>query len=298
MSPNLSRAAMTWRRFRRHKPALISLILLGVLALAVIGAPWLAPHAPNQINLDARLALPTPAHPLGTDELGRDLWTRLLYGGRVSLTVGLLAMAAATLLGTLVGALAGFYGGWVDNLLMHLTDMFLSFPSLFVLIVLSLAWREIPIAGLRGTPLASVAAIIAVIAALGWMTVAKLVRASFLALREREFVLAARACGASNARLIWRHLLPNALSPLIVDATFRVASAIVTESGLSYLGFGVQPPTATWGNMLKNAQDQMTRVGTNGPWTAILPGLAIFITVLAINFIGDGLRDALDPHRA
>jgi peptide/nickel transport system permease protein len=294
----MTRALMTWRRFRRHKPALISLIVLGVLALAVIGAPWLAPYAPNQINLDAQLALPSPAHALGTDELGRDLWTRLLYGGRVSLTIGLLAMAAATLLGTLVGALAGFYGGWVDSLLMRLTDMFLSFPSLFVLIVLSLAWREIPIAGLRGTPFASVAAIIAVIAALGWMTVAKLVRASFLTLREREFVLAARACGANNARLIWRHLLPNALSPLIVDATFRVASAIVTESGLSYLGFGVQPPTATWGNMLKNAQDQMTRVGTNGPWTALFPGLMIFLTVLAINFIGDGLRDTLDPHKA
>ena len=160
-----------------------------------------------------------------------------------------------------------------------------------------MALRELPIPALRGTALASITAIVLVIALLSWMTVAKLVRASFLSLKEQEFVEAARAAGARNARIIWRHLLPNALSPVIVDATFRVATAIVTESGLSYLGFGVQPPTATWGNMLKNAQDQMTRLGTNGPWTAIFPGLLIVITVLAINFIGDGLRDALDPHQ-
>ena len=292
-----SMARLVWRRFRHHKPAVISLVAILILASLSLCAPVTSPYNPNKIDLDHQLALPTWAHPMGTDELGRDLWTRILYGGRISLTIGLMAMTVATLLGMAVGAVAGFYGGRVDNILMRITDAFLCFPGLFVLIILSLALRELPIRALRGTAFASVAAIALVIAILGWMTVAKLVRASFLSLKEKEFIEAARAAGATHSRLILRHLLPNALSPVIVDATFRVATSIITESGLSYLGFGVQPPTATWGNMLKNAQDQMTRLGSNGPWTAIFPGLMIFITVMAINFIGDGLRDALDPHK-
>lgn len=289
---------MVWRRFRGHKPAMAGLIILVVLVLSSAFAPLLTPYEPDQINLDNQLDLPSWQHPMGTDELGRDLLTRLLYGGRVSLTIGVMAMAAATTFGVLVGALAGFYGGWVDNVLMRFADIFLCFPGLFVLIILSLALRELPIPALQGTAFASVLSIILVIAVLAWMTVAKLVRASFLSLKQQQFVEAARSCGALNSRIIFRHVLPNGISPVIVAATFRVATSIITESGLSYLGFGVQPPTATWGNMLKNAQNQMTRTGTNGPWTAIFPGLMIFVTVVAINFIGDGLRDALDPHKA
>jgi len=289
-------AWLVWRRFVRHRPALVSLILIGALLLAALLAPVLSPYDPNKLDLDNQLALPSRQHLMGTDGLGRDLMTRVLYGGRISLTIGIMAMAVATVVGIAVGALAGFYGGWVDSVLMRLTDMFLAFPDLFVLIALSLALRELPIPALRGTAFTSVAAIVAVIAVLAWMTVAKLVRATFLSLKQQEFVEAARAAGVTNGRIIWRHLLPNAISPVIVDATFRIATAIITESGLSYLGFGVQPPTPTWGNMLQNAQDQMTRLGTNGPWTAIFPGLMILITVLAINFVGDGLRDALDPY--
>jgi len=289
---------MVWRRFRRHRPAMAGLVVLSIFVLAAILAPYLSPYDPEKIDLDNQLALPVLAHPMGTDDLGRDLLTRILYGGRVSLTIGVMAMAMATTFGTVVGALAGYYGGWVDNILMRFADIFLCFPGLFVLIILSLALRQLPIPALQGTAFASIFSIVLVIAVLAWMTVAKLVRASFLSLKRKEFVEAARASGAVNARIIARHILPNAISPVIVAATFRVATAIITESGLSYLGFGVQPPTATWGNMLRNAQDQMTRMGTNGPWTAIFPGLMIFITVMAINFIGDGLRDALDPYKA
>ena len=289
---------MVWRRFRSHKPAMAGLVVLAVLVLSSAFAPLVTPHDPNEIDLDNQLDLPSWEHLMGTDELGRDLLTRILYGGRVSLTIGVMAMTIATTFGVVVGALAGFYGGWVDNALMRFADIFLCFPGLFVLIILSLALRELPIPALQGTAFASVLSIILVIAVLAWMTVAKLVRASFLSLKEQQFVEAARAGGALNSRIIFRHILPNGISPIIVAATFRVATSIITESGLSYLGFGVQPPTATWGNMLKNAQDQMTRMGTNGPWTAIFPGLMIFVTVVAINFIGDGLRDALDPHKS
>ena len=289
---------MVWRRFRYHKPAMIGLWILALFLLSSILAPILSPYGPNQIDLDNQLDLPSWQHLMGTDHLGRDLLTRILYGGRISLMIGVLAMVFATSLGTLVGALAGYYGGWVDNLLMQIADIFLCFPGLFVLVILSLAMRDLPIPALRGTALASVLSIVLVIALLAWMTVAKLVRASFLSLRQKEFVEAARASGATNGRIILRHILPNSLSPVIIASTFRVATSIITESGLSYLGFGVQPPTPTWGNMLKNAQDQMTRLGTNGPWTAIFPGMMIFITVIAINFIGDGLRDALDPYKS
>jgi peptide/nickel transport system permease protein len=273
---------------------MIGSTILLLFALAAIFAPLLSPYDPEKTNLDAMLQPPSTAHPMGTDELGRDLLTRILYGGRVSLSIGVMAMALAVSVGAIIGGLAGFYGGWIDNILMRFTDMMLSFPSLFVLIILAIALREIPIEALRGTAFASVFSIVLVIAVLAWMQVARLVRASFLSLKEKEFSEAARCLGVGNRRIMIRHLLPNAMSPIIVAATFRVATSIITESGLSYLGFGVQPPTPTWGNMLKNAQDQMTRA----PWTAIFPGLMIFITVIAINFIGDGLRDALDPYKA
>jgi peptide/nickel transport system permease protein len=285
---------LVWHSYRRHKPAMIGTAIILTFALAAIFAPYISPWDPEKTNLDAMLQPPSAQHIMGTDELGRDLLTRILYGGRVSLSIGVMAMALAVVVGAIVGGVAGFYGGWVDNVLMRFTDMMLAFPQLFVLIILALALRDIPIEALRGTAFASVFSIVLVIAVLAWMRVARLVRASFLSLKEKEFIEAARSCGVPNLRIMVRHLLPNAMSPIIVAATFRVATSIITESGLSYLGFGVQPPTPTWGNMLKNAQVQMTRA----PWTAIFPGLMIFIAVIAINFIGDGLRDALDPYKA
>jgi peptide/nickel transport system permease protein len=289
-----SMTQLVWHSYRRHKPAMIGTAIVLIFALAAIFAPYISPWDPKKTDLDAMLQPPSSEHIMGTDELGRDLLTRILYGGRVSLSIGVMAMALAVVVGAIVGGVAGFYGGWVDNILMRFTDMMLAFPQLFILIILSLALRDLPIEALRGTAFASVFSIVLVIAVLAWMRVARLVRASFLSLKEKEFIEAARSCGVSNLRIMVRHLLPNAMSPIIVAATFRVATSIITESGLSYLGFGVQPPTPTWGNMLKNAQDQMTRA----PWTAIFPGLMIFIAVIAINFIGDGLRDALDPYKA
>jgi peptide/nickel transport system permease protein len=296
-------AQMVWRAFRRHRPAMIGLVTIVVFVLAAIFAPVISPYDPERSSLSEKenppcihlLGCPSdqPQHIMGTDELGRDLLTRILYGGRVSLSIGVMAMALAVLVGASVGGISGFYGGWVDNILMRFTDMMLAFPQLFILIILAIALRDLPIEALRGTAFASVMSIVLVIAVLAWMQVARLVRASFLSLKEKEFSEAARCLGVPNGRIMLRHLLPNAMSPIIVAATFRVATSIITESGLSYLGFGVQPPTPTWGNMLKNAQTMMTRA----PWTAIFPGLMIFITVIAINFIGDGLRDALDPYK-
>jgi peptide/nickel transport system permease protein len=296
-------AQMVWRAFRRHKPAMIGLGIMLIFVLAAIFAPVISPYDPEKTSLSEKenppcihlLGCPAdqPQHLMGTDELGRDLFTRILYGGRVSLSIGVMAMFLAVLVGAIIGGVAGFYGGWVDNVLMRFTDMMLAFPQLFILIILAIALRDIPIEALRGTAFASVLSIVLVIAILAWMQVARLVRASFLSLKEKEFSEAARCLGVPNWRIMLRHLLPNAMSAVIVAATFRVATSIITESGLSYLGFGVQPPTPTWGNMLKNAQTMMTRA----PWTAIFPGLMIFVTVIAINFIGDGLRDALDPYK-
>ncbi len=286
-------AQMIWRSYRRHKPAMIGTFVILIFALTAIFAQYLTPYDPEKTKLTAMLQPPSSEHLMGTDELGRDLLTRLLYGGRVSLSIGVMAMALAVTVGAIIGGLAGFYGGRVDNILMRFTDTMLAFPQLFVLIILALALRDLPIEALRGTPFASIFSIVLVIAVLAWMRVARLVRAAFLSLKEKEFIEAARCSGVPNLRIMVRHLLPNAMSPIIVAATFRVATSIITESGLSYLGFGVQPPTPTWGNMLKNAQDQMTRA----PWTAIFPGIMIFIAVIAINFIGDGLRDALDPYK-
>ena len=296
-------AQMVWRAFRRHRPAMMGLVTIVVFVLAAIFAPVISPYDPERSSLTEKenppcihlLGCPSdqPQHIMGTDELGRDLFTRILYGGRVSLSIGVMAMALAVLVGASIGGLSGFYGGWVDNILMRFTDMMLAFPQLFILIILAIALRDLPIEALRGTAFASIMSIVLVIAVLAWMQVARLVRASFLSLKEKEFSEAARCLGVPNWRIMLRHLLPNAMSPIIVAATFRVATSIITESGLSYLGFGVQPPTPTWGNMLKNAQEMMTRA----PWTAIFPGLMIFVTVIAINFIGDGLRDALDPYK-
>lgn len=277
-----------WQRFRRHKLALAGVIVFALIVLAVLLA-GLSPYDPSSTNLRARFLGPSLAHPFGTDDLGRDTLTRVLYGGRVSLLVGLLAMVISVALGTLVGALAGYYRGWLDSLLMRLTDMFLSVPALFVLIVLSTLLFDTGV----GTAAGGLPMIVLIIGGMSWMVVARIVRASFLAIRERTFVEAALAAGGGHARRIFLHILPNAIGPILVQATLQVAVAIIAESGLSYLGFGIQPPTSTWGNMLRDAQTSMTRY----PHLAVFPGLMIFLTVISANAIGDGLRDAFDPHR-
>jgi peptide/nickel transport system permease protein len=275
------------RRFIRHRLAVLGLIMLLLITLSAIAAP-LYKHDPEAISLRSKLEPPSWEHPMGTDDLGRDLLARVLYGGRISLAVGVFATGLALLVGTAVGALSGFYGGLIDNALMRLTDLFLSFPSLFVLILLGAMIRDTPLAAYRG----GLATIVLVIAVLSWMVTARLVRATFLSLRELEYVEASRALGMSNWHIVVRHILPNAMGPIVVQGALLTAFAILTESGLSYLGFGIQPPTATWGNMLNDAQTYMTRY----PWVAIFPGIMIFLTVISVNFVGDGLRDAFDPR--
>lgn len=279
----------TWRRFRRHRLAMLGAIMMLVITLTVAAAPITGRYSPTEQDLRNRLQPPSTEHWLGTDELGRDVWSRIVHGGRISLSVGLMAMAVAIALGTVVGLVAGFYGGSTDNVLMRITEVFLSFPRLFVLIMLTTFLRAADLPGMRPGSFAPIAIVIGILA---WMTVARLVRATTLELRNQEFVTAAICVGSSNRRIMAQHILPNVASPIIVAATLGLAGAIIAESGLSYLGFGVQPPTPTWGNLLRNAQSQMTVA----PWTAIYPGLAIFLVVLAVNFLGEGLRDALDPR--
>jgi peptide/nickel transport system permease protein len=279
---------IVWRQFRRHPMGLVGVSILVVIVLLSVFA-FLSPYDPESVDVANRFSPPSREHLLGTDRSGRDVATRLLYGGRVSLTVGVAAVLTAVVLGSLVGATAGFYGKFVDNALMRLTDAFLSFPSLFVLILLSFLLRESQLPLLSG----GVASIAIVIGATSWMVVARLVRATFLSLKEEEFVTAARSYGAADARIVMHHIAPNSAGPIIVTATMGVAWAILVESGLSFLGFGIQPPTPSWGNMLTDGQDTLSLY----PWLAIFPGLMIFITVIAINYIGDALRDALDPFR-
>jgi len=280
--------AIVWRRFRKHKPAMFSALILTLIVLGCIFVPLILGYDPYNAPVELRRQPPSAAHLFGTDELGRDLLMRIWAGGRVSLMVGVAAMSLAIIIGTLIGALAGYYGGVIDIVLMRFTDFMLSIPNLFLLLIVAQLLRSMNIPELSGGPVP----IIAIIGALSWTGAARLVRGQFLALKNKEFVDAAKISGARNRRIIWRHILPNAASPIIVSATLRVGNAILTESTLSYLGFGIQPPMPTWGNMLKNAQSQMTIA----PWVAIFPGLFIFITVVAINYLGDGLRDALDPR--
>jgi len=280
-----------WRRFRKHKLALVGAVILGAIALAALFAGLVAPADPNAID-DANwrgipLAPGVAHHLLGTDESGRDLLSRLIYGARVSLTVALFAVVMEISIGTVLGALAGYYGGLVDYAIMRLTDVFLAIPLLPLLLVLTAI-----VAATSNKAALGFLTIVVIIGGLSWPTTARLVRASFLSLREKEFAEAARALGNRDGRIIFRHLLPNAVAPIIVQATLEVANVIILESSLSFLGFGIQPPTASWGNMLANAESNMA----NAPWVAIFPGLCILVTVLAINYLGDGLRDALDPN--
>jgi len=281
-----------WRRFRRHRLAYWSLWILGLLVLAVLFGPLVYKVGINDIDFQARLAGPTVKHPLGTDDLGRDLLARMLYGGRISLAVGLAAMLMAITVGVLIGAIAGISRGWVDAALMWVTDLFLSLPQLPLLLLLIFLFRE-PLKAAFGLEVGIFLLIVLVIGGFRWMPVARLVRAQFFSLREKEFVEAARALGATVPRQVVRHILPNSLGPVIVAATIDVAAAIIAESTLSFLGLGFPPDIPTWGRILYDARDYMD-IAMH--W-ALFPGFAIFITVLTINFIGDGLRDALDPRR-
>jgi peptide/nickel transport system permease protein len=277
----LTTRQLAWRRFKRHKLAIGSAVVLGLLGLSALFAPLLSPYTFAEQNLVERLQSPSLSHYFGTDQLGRDLFTRVLYGGRISLLVGVSVALSAGIIGGVVGSMAGFYGGWIDNILMRVTDLFLSIPFLVILIIAS-TW-------LGG----SLIDIVIILTLFFWMPDARIVRGVFLSMKEKEFVEAARASGATNKRIMFYHMLPNAMGPIIVNATLSVAAAILTESALSFLGFGVQPPTPTWGNLLFQSRNFITLA----PWLVWFPGLAILITVLAVNFLGDGMRDALDPHQ-
>ncbi len=286
-----------WTRLRRHKMAVAGAVILTLMILAAVFAKFIAPFDPNAIDNVHWQGNPLPpcfqnaalcgGHLLGTDEVGRDLLSRLLFGARISLEVGIFTVFIEIVIGTTLGALAGYYGKWVDWTIMRITDVFLSIPLLPLLLVLTAI-----VAASSSKAALNFQVIVLIIGALSWPSVARLVRAAFLSLREREFAEAARAVGNNDARIIFRHLLPNAVAPIIVQATLDVANVIILESVLSFLGFGIQPPTASWGNMLANAQANLQIAW----WAAVFPGLCILLTTLSINYIGDGLRDALDPN--
>jgi peptide/nickel transport system permease protein len=268
------------KRFSRNTLSVIgAAVVLALMTISLL-APFLSPYDPTTIDVYNVLSPPGKAHWLGTDELGRDLLSRIIWGSRVSLKVGVVAVGIALMIGILVGSVAGFYGGKVDALLMRFVDIMLAFPTFFLILAVIAILEP------------NIYTIMAVIGVTGWMDVARLVRAEFLSLKERDFVDAGRAIGISNARLIFRHILPNALSPVFVAATFGVAGAILTESGLSFLGLGVQPPDPSWGNILTSGKDNIEIAW----WLSLYPGLAILITVLSYNLVGEGLRDALDPR--
>ncbi|HTQ77015.1 MAG TPA: ABC transporter permease [Burkholderiales bacterium] len=281
-----------WRRFRRHRLALAGAVILGLMVLAVLAGPLVWKIPINDIDFAARLKGFSLAHPLGTDDLGQDLLARMLYGGRISLSVGLAAMVIAVVVGTVIGALAGISRGSVDAALMWLTDLFLALPQLPLLLLIIYLFRD-ALRAVFGPEIGIFLMIVVVIGGLRWMPVARLVRAQFLSLREKEFVEAARALGATRLRLVLRHILPNALGPVIVAGTIEVAAAIIAESTLSFLGLGFPPDIPTWGRILYDAKDHLDVA----PHWTLVPGAAIFLAVLSINYLGDGLRDALDPRR-
>ncbi len=279
----LSMSALMWRRYRRHRLAMVGAVIILLLILAAILAPVITPVDPAAQNLLERLKPPSSEHWFGTDLYGRDVYTRLIYGARISLEVGFVSVSISVLVGVVVGAISGYYGGWVDSVIMRITDVFLSIPVFFLILTV--------IAFFEPSPLN----IMGVIGLTSWPSLARLVRGEFLSLRERDFVQAARATGARDPRIIFRHILPNAMGPIIVSATLRIASAILVEAALSFFGLGIQPPTPSWGNMLNEGQPYLLRVPPAW-WTAVFPGAAIFLTVMAFNAVGDGLRDALDPR--
>ena len=269
-----------WKRFRKNKLALAGAFIVILLFLVAVLAPFISPYDPGQINIKRVLQEPTAEHILGTDSLGRDVFSRMIWGSRISLMVGFVAVGISSLVGIFLGALAGYYGRLADNLIMRFVDIMLCFPTFFlILAVIALLepniWNIMIIIGITG-----------------WMGVARLVRAEFLSLRERDFTMAEKALGARNFRIIFRHILPNAMAPVLVSATLGVAGAILTESALSFLGIGVQPPTPSWGNILTAGKDNIEIAW----WLSLYPGVAILITVLGYNLLGEGIRDAIDPR--
>lgn len=272
-----------WRAFRKNKLAVGASIVLIIIILMAVAAPLLATHNPFLISLGKEYAKLRPSvnHYFGTDHMGRDIWSRMLFGARISLMVGFLTMLISVTLGSVYGAVSGYYGGRVDSAMMRTVDILLSLPSFFLLIIVA-AFEKPNFFGIA-----------VIIGLTSWMRVARLVRGQFLSLKEQEFVEAARSLGYSNSRIIFVHILPNVTAPIIVNATLLVASAILMESALSFLGLGVQPPQFSWGSMLNASRDIILL--RQAPWMTFFPGLAIFITVLCFNFFGDGLRDALDP---
>jgi peptide/nickel transport system permease protein len=291
-TPHVTPWTEAWRRFRRHRLAVVSMGVMLAMILAVAFGPLVWRVQINEIDFSALLQGPSWAHPLGTDDLGQDVLARMLYGGRISIAVGLAAMSVSVIVGTIVGAVAGMSRGLVDTALVWLIDLFLSLPQVPVLLVIIYLYRG-ALTKLLGPEVGIFVLVVAGIGAFRWMTVARLVRAQLFALREKEFVEAARALGASRLRLVVRHVLPNALGPVIVAGTIDVANAIIAESTLSFLGLGFPPDIPTWGRLLFDAKDYLDVA----PHWALISGGAIFLAVLAINFIGDGLRDALDPRR-
>jgi peptide/nickel transport system permease protein len=268
------------KRFLKNRVAVVGSVIVIVLFAVSLLAPWLAPHDPNAIDLKNVLAPPSAGHPFGTDPLGRDVLSRMIWGAGISLKVGFVATGIAILIGTILGALAGYYGRWVDALIMRFVDIMLCFPSFFLILAVIAILEP------------SIWNIMIVIGLTGWMGVTRLVRADFISLRERDFVQAARAIGAGDLRIIFLHILPNAMASVLVTATLGVAGAILTESALSFLGIGVQPPTPSWGNILTAGKDNIDIAW----WLSFYPGLAILITVLGYNLLGEGIRDALDPR--
>ncbi len=294
-TPPLSLGQLAWRRFKRHIPAIFGLVVLIMLVLYALGGTlFISEKYANYNDPSLRLQAPSTIHPFGTDSIGRDVLARTIYGGQISLLIGLTAVIVETLLGILVGALAGYYGGLVDSILMRITEAMLNIPEIFLLIVMAKYFGgKIPEVDLFGRTFSgSVVVIVLIIGLTSWMYLARIVRAQFLSLKENEFVLAARATGTRNIDIIFRHILPNSIAPIVVSATLGVANAILAEAYISFLGLGVQPPTATWGNMLDGANNYLD----TAPWLWFFPGLLILLTVLSINFLGDGLRDALDPR--
>ena len=284
-----SPARIFWRRFTANWRAIVAAIVLLIIVLLVAFAPFVTPYERDAQDLRARFQPPSAEHWMGTDDLGRDLFTRVLYAGRASLTVGVLAVLISLVVGVGIGLISGYFGGWADSSLSRITEVFLSVPRLFVLILLAVYLRALDAPWAQPGTIGPIAVVIGLFA---WMGMARLVRASTMEMRGRDFVDAAYATGVRSGRILFVHILPNVASPIIVATSLGLAGAILTESGLSYLGIGVQLPTPTWGNMLSQSQTYLT----TAPWIALFPGIMIFIVVLCINYLGDALRDALDPR--
>jgi len=281
--------SLAWRRFRRHPGAVVGAIVLTLMVLTAVLAPF-SPYDPEKSDIKNRFQAPSIEHPFGTDGLGRDVLTRAFYGGRVSMSVGLMVVLITLSIGIPVGTAAGYYGGWVDNVLMRIIDATLALPPLLFMILLSAVLREMDLPFVQSNSMMTISVVLGILA---WPTIARLVRAVFLTLREMDYVKAAQALGASDLRMMVKELMPNGFGPIIVQSTLGLGYAIMSESGLSFLGFGIMPPTPSWGNMLNNAQEHLTEY----PWLAIFPGLMIFFAIISVNYIGDGLRDALDPYK-